>query len=408
MKMQSRQVTLSIVLFLLAGVPVRSDALTVVISASKPGATDASTTTLPTLINTPPGTSTAISLSGFTINGFTFSATAGSTTLPQVISDVSGGVERVYMTTGTTITAPTAAGSCSATAPCKLTLSASSNTGDFAKKAAGGYPSGVSVSAFLVQADGRSNAVNNTVTVSGQAKALSATAFDAINTTPGAGTGDTPTSLPRACTGKATCTFTAALTNAGSFKDTISETIQLQCATPPCDPAKTFSVTVTFVRPGDKVTFGVGIAQSTTHQVTNSFIGALLPAFSNFSPKVEITKGNEFELNAPFTLNAGSNGISPATEFVNFSLTPKSGTPYSGTIPPGSFKKQKAGGYAFNGVINGAKLEAKITPLGGSKYEFRVEGGGTGLLSGAQNPVCIALTIEDDTSGSTCVSAEIK
>jgi hypothetical protein len=396
---------LSSVLFLLAGVPVHSDALTVVIDA-KPGTTPPRT--LGPVVKTPAGTSTAISLSGVTINGFTFRATAGGTTLPQVISDASGGVERIYLN-NTTITAPTAPGSCSLTAPCTLTLTASSDLGDYASKAPGGYPSGTFVSAFVVKADGRSTATNNTVSVTGRAKASSTTSFDPINTTPGAGTGDTPTSLPRACTGKTTCKFTALLTNGGSFNEQISETIQLQC--PPaalCAPSKTFSVTITFTSPGDKDTFGVGVAQSTTPQVTTGFVGALLSHFRKFSPKVEIKPGSKFELKAPFTLNAGSNGINPAVEFVNFSLTPKAGTPYSGTIPPGSFKKQKRGDFVFDGVINSATLEAKIIPLGGLNYEFRAEGKGARLLTGARNSVCIVLTIEDDTSGSTCVSAEFE
>jgi hypothetical protein len=402
--MQSRHVMLSIVLFLVAGVPVRSDALTVVID-TKVGSTTLSRP-LPPVVKTPPGTSTTISLSGLNVNGFTFSATAGGTTLPQVISDVSGGVERIYLY-NTTITAPTAAGSCSLTAPCTLTLTASSDLGDYASKAPGGYPSGAFVSAFLVQASG-SNAKDNTISLTAQAKALSTTALDPINTTPGAGTGDTSTSLPLSCTGKTTCKFTATALK-GSLNDSISETIQLQC--PPatlCVPSKTFSLTLTFTRPGDKDTFGAGVAQATTPQVTTAFVGALLPHFSMFSPKVEIKAGSTFELKAPFTLNAGSNGINPAVEYVNFSLTPNSGTPYSGTISPGSFKKQKGGNFAFEGVINNATLEAKIIPLGGLKYEFRAEGKGAGLLTGAQNSVCIVLTIEDDTSGSSCVSAEIK
>ena len=400
--MRSGRLILSSMVFLLAGVPVHSNALTVVIAAATPGTTTASRTLGP-LVKTPAGTSTAISLNGLAVNGFTFSATAGGTTVAQVTSDVSGGVERVYMT-NTTIAAPTSA--CSSTAPCKLTLTASSDVGDFPAKASGGYPSGVAVSAFLVRADGKSNAVSDTISVTGQAKA--STTMDPINTTPGAGTGDTPTSLPSACTGKSTCLFTASLANGGSFNAQISETIQFQCLSP-CNPSKTLSVTITFIRPGDKVTFGVGVAQSTTPTVAGTnFVGALLPHFGKFSPKVEIAKGKTFELKAPFTLNAGSNGISPAVEFVNFSLTPKAGTPYSGTIPPGSFKKQKKGDFVFEGVINNATLEAKIIPLGGLNYEFRAEGKGGGLLTGAQNPVCITLTIEDDTSGDTCVSAEYK
>jgi hypothetical protein len=84
------------------------------------------------------------------------------------------------------------------------------------------------------------------------------------------------------------------------------------------------------------------------------------------------------------------------------------GSAYSATIPPRSFKKQKKGDFVFNGVINEAKLKAQIIPLGHGKYEFTADVKGDGLLAGAQNPVCVTLTIEDDSSGSTCVSAEFK
>ena len=409
--MRSGRLILSSMLFILVGAPFRADALNVVVVASRPGGpTPAPSVKLQSVINPVPGTQTTINLSDIRfngvsgINGFTFTPTAGGTTLPLVISDVSGGVERVYMN-NTTITAPST--SCTATAPCTLTLTASSDLGDFAKKSIGGFPSGISVSAFMVRSDGRTAAAGNTLTVTGRAQA--ATGLDPINTTPGAGVGDTPNSLPKACSGKTTCKFTAALTNGGSFNEQLSETIQLNCATPPCDPAKTFTFTITFTRPLDRVTFGVGIAQSTTTAVSDNFVGALLPQFNNFSAKLEIVKGSKFQLKVPFTLNAGTNGINPLAEFVNFSLTPKTGSAYSGTIPPGSFKTQKPKpDMVFVGTVNNAKVDAKIIPLGGPRYEFRADVSGSGLLVSATNPVCIALTIEDDTSGSNCVKAELK
>ena len=397
--MRSARLLLSGMLLLLAGVPASSYGLTVKITASRPGTTPV-TTTLPPAIGTTPGTRT-VSLSNVSVNGFTFTPTA-STSAPRVVADVAGGVERILMV-NTTIKGPSI---CSSTARCTITLTASSDNNDYPKKGPGGYPSGTFVSVINTTAVGLV-AVGNTVSVTGRARA-SGTILDPINTTPGAGTGDTATSLPKACTGKTSCLFTAAQTNGGSFNEQISETIQLQCGTSLCDPAKDFSVTVVFTHSNDKATFGIGTAQSTTPTVTTNFVGALLPNFSSFTPRLQITGTSKFQLRIPFTLNAGTNGIAPTLEFVNFTLTPQFGTPYSDTIPPGSFKQIKPNEFAFDGVINNAMLRAKFIALGGNKYEFRVDATGSGLLAGAQNPVCVALTIEDDTSGGNCVLAEFK
>jgi hypothetical protein len=122
--------------------------------------------------------------------------------------------------------------------------------------------------------------------------------------------------------------------------------------------------------------------------------------FATFTGKLDVTVSTgSFELNSSFTLGAGSNGINPVAEKVTLQIGP-----YSVTIPAGSFKKNK-GAYVFSGVINGASLDLRINPTGGSSFTLQAEGSGANL-TGISNPVTVTLTIGDD-SGSTQITAQI-
>ena len=73
--------------------------------------------------------------------------------------------------------------------------------------------------------------------------------------------------------------------------------------------------------------------------------------FSSFSGKLELDpEDGSFDLNARFTLGAGGS-VSPPNQPVSLTI----GT-YSVTIPAGSFVNSH-GGYRFEGVINGVRLE---------------------------------------------------
>jgi hypothetical protein len=127
--------------------------------------------------------------------------------------------------------------------------------------------------------------------------------------------------------------------------------------------------------------------------------------FAAFNAKVEIDiEDGEIEVMATFTLAAGSNGLDLPTDIVNLQLTGGTGA-YSVTIPAGSFKKDRSGGFTFQGTINRVRLEAAIRPLRDGIFEFEVETERANL-KGFANPVTVSLAIGDD-GGSRSVRAKI-
>ncbi len=128
-------------------------------------------------------------------------------------------------------------------------------------------------------------------------------------------------------------------------------------------------------------------------------ISPLVPFASSFA-KLEIAKQG-FDLKESFTLGANTNGINPLAENVTLRI----GT-FSVTIPPGSFKLNPNGRFAFQGGINGVSLEVQIVPLGNKIFTFKAEGTGVDL-TGLTNPVTVVLTIGIN-SGSTAVTAQFQ
>jgi hypothetical protein len=104
--------------------------------------------------------------------------------------------------------------------------------------------------------------------------------------------------------------------------------------------------------------------------------------------KLEIKVGPPpgFDLNECFTLARKSNGINPVTQKV----TLKIGT-FSVTIPPGSFRLNPYGRFAFQGTINGLSLQVQVAPLGNDIFTFKAEGTGVDL-TGLTNPVTVVVT----------------
>lgn len=131
-------------------------------------------------------------------------------------------------------------------------------------------------------------------------------------------------------------------------------------------------------------------------------------SFAAFDPKVEITLGplandDKFEVKATLILGTSSNGIAPLTEAVTIQVGS-----FSTTIPAGSFKfkpatLKKPAQFTFEGIIDGVKLEAKITPLGANSFDLKAKGQGLNL-TGTVNPVTVGLTIGND-QGSAAVTA---
>ena len=141
----------------------------------------------------------------------------------------------------------------------------------------------------------------------------------------------------------------------------------------------------------------------------HGFLATPAPPFATFTATLKLKFGprvnDAFDLESKFALGAASNGIDPLTDNVTLELTGGTGT-FTTTIPAGSFTKDKKGRFTFKGTVEGVKLDATLTPLGGQRYAFTAEGKHADL-SGIANPVTITLTIGDD-SGSTTVTAHFK
>jgi hypothetical protein len=137
-----------------------------------------------------------------------------------------------------------------------------------------------------------------------------------------------------------------------------------------------------------------------------AFAAAGNQPFVAFNAKVEIDiEDGEIEVMATFTLGAGSNGLDPPAETVTIQVTGGSGA-CSITIPAGSFKTDRSGGFTFQGTIDRVKIVASIRPLRDGAFEFEVETERANL-KGLANPVTVSLTIGDD-GGSRAVRAKIE
>lgn len=125
--------------------------------------------------------------------------------------------------------------------------------------------------------------------------------------------------------------------------------------------------------------------------------------FAAFSAKVEIDiEDGEVEVWASFT---PSKGLDLSTETVGLQV--KGGTAaYSVTFPAGSFKKDKSGGFIFQGTINRVKIEALIKPGRDGGYDFEIQTDGADL-KGMANPVSVSLTVGDQGASRT-VRAKIE
>jgi hypothetical protein len=97
------------------------------------------------------------------------------------------------------------------------------------------------------------------------------------------------------------------------------------------------------------------------------------------------TNTQTFQVTAPFTLAADSDGIDPLTETVAFRVGA-----FAGILLPGSFTLVRKGRYAFTGNVDGVPTTVQIRSLRGKQYEAR--------LSAAVNPrsVLLLLQIGDD------------
>jgi hypothetical protein len=117
-------------------------------------------------------------------------------------------------------------------------------------------------------------------------------------------------------------------------------------------------------------------------------------SFSSFIAKLDIHGGSRiqsFDLNATFSLRAGSSGIDPLAEVVKLQV----GT-FQVAIPAGSFRQlgrgAMKGSCVFEGRIGGTALSIQIVPLGENSYQIKAIGSPVDLSS-VSNPVNVVLTI---------------
>jgi len=142
-----------------------------------------------------------------------------------------------------------------------------------------------------------------------------------------------------------------------------------------------------------------GATNSGTIFTTNEAFSSTSP-FAQFSAELEVQDDPlGFELDAAFTLAAGSSGINPLSQAVTLQVGS-----YSTTIPAGSFTQGKQGTFKFEGTLNGVALEVKIEPLGNNAFKLKAEAQGVDL-TGASNPVIIGLMIGNN-NGTTPATVE--
>jgi YVTN family beta-propeller protein len=126
--------------------------------------------------------------------------------------------------------------------------------------------------------------------------------------------------------------------------------------------------------------------------------------FLSFNAKLDINLGpkpipDTFDLRSSLILSGTANNeISLGNEPVKLQVGP-----FIATIPAGSFRRHEDRSYTFEGVIDGARLEAKIELTGSLRYTFRAQAKGANL-SGITNPVQVSLGIGNN-AGLTTVKA---
>ncbi len=210
----------------------------------------------------------------------------------------------------------------------------------------------------------------------------------------------------------------AYVTNQGgttvSVIDTSTNTVVAAVTVPtyPSAVAITPDGSSAYVTNGNSTTVAV-IDTSTNTVVASVGVGlaplgmAITPAprvpFSAFSAELQLLTGKvpAFDLEARFTLGAGSDGINPLTEPVTLAVGS-----YTVTLPAGSFHEVRLGsltGYLYVGSINKVLLNLQIVPAGDNSYAFDAAGVPV-ALTGSTSAVPITLTLGNDT-GTTTVTA---
>jgi len=146
---------------------------------------------------------------------------------------------------------------------------------------------------------------------------------------------------------------------------------------------------------GDLVIYHGNISSS----IFNSY-ETPVTSFSDFTVQASATT-TSFQLTGSFTLGAASNGINPVSDAVSLSFGP-----YSVSIEPGAFQRDRRGNYTYVSSARKGSLTIQISPKRDGSYG--VTASGTRVdLTGISNPVAVNLTIGDD-SGDDNVTLRVR
>ena len=103
---------------------------------------------------------------------------------------------------------------------------------------------------------------------------------------------------------------------------------------------------------------------------------------------------NEIDWRGELTLPAGAT-IDPAAEAVSVALRSGGASVFEMTIPPGSFVAHPNGSYRYKFSSDSPAIEMRLTPRGGSLWEFRLSVEGIPLTIANRTQITGRLTIGD-------------
>ena len=346
-------------------------------------------------------TITVVEASGLSVGPFTITAT--------VTADQSGTIQQIIFNPTTVATGP--GSGCRVpdltqdpplTNPCRLEIVAISDPDDFPLlRPPGGYPAGVFKSGFFLGPQDPN--AGDSISMSGATSGLSGGGLSAvvardtgfINVTPGPGTGDTPVSLPSACTGDANCKFIAN-DAAFAFYDSIEETVQHTCdeGQNVCGTQLETRLNVEITTEGNILELPCGTKRAT--QAVNGTVALVEAQGSSFKPFNVLTLAvapNDFAVAGNFTLLGTDAKFDALTEEVFLKIGS-----FAMIIPANKFVKPdpRVEFYAFFGKVKEFDVAATIvrdwkTP---KKWWFGVGAHGvalTGLSAGVQTNVEFAI-----------------
>lgn len=206
-----------------------------------------------------------------------------------------------------------------------------------------------------------------------------------------------------------------------SVIDTATNTVKATVAVagPGSVNAGPFGVAVTpdgkFVYVGNGIADNVSVIDTATNTVTATvavrmanafgFLAIARVPFAAFAASLEVALRNNpaediFALESVLTLASDTPPVNPLTDLVTLSIGLPGGA-YSVTIPAGYFRQGPLETYTFEGVINGVKLAALISPVGLRRYAFALRALGANL-TGIVDPAPVTLTIGDGGGVASC------